>query len=120
MKPIFEYAQRNTSVRRKLAMLEEKVDELDLATDLVQKTWDLYYWARDEGKAERPGNPFNTVPASESMYAIAIGLEGDKPVSPMRGVSELNARLVSIWCRVSRLDPMEEMGNPPVDLNEGT
>ena len=101
-------------------MLAEKVEELDLATDLVQKTWDLYYWARDEGKIERPGNPFDTVPASESMYAVAIGLEGGKPVSPMRGVSELNTRLVSIWRRMSRLDPMEEMGKPPVVSNEVT
>jgi hypothetical protein len=72
------------------------------AEDLVQKTWELYEWARDEGKTCRPAHPWDTEPASRSEYARALGLEGGRPVSPMRGVVQLHKRLTDIFDEVMK------------------
>ncbi|KAF1835931.1 hypothetical protein BDW02DRAFT_646510 [Decorospora gaudefroyi] len=69
-------------------------EELSEATDLVQHTWELYEWERNEGKLSRPSHPWDTQPASQSKYAKALGVKGELPVSPMRGVAQLERLLV--------------------------
>jgi hypothetical protein len=73
------------------------------AESLVQRTWDLYDWARDEGKTRRPAHPWDTEPASQSEYARALGIEEGKPVSPMRGVVQLHKELTDMFEELMRL-----------------
>ncbi|CAA9960517.1 hypothetical protein CFE70_003944 [Pyrenophora teres f. teres 0-1] len=115
LKSRFEDDQLNTMSRLKFYSIEEKIKELSSANHLIQKTWNLYYWIRDEGKAKRTESPMDTLPASESMYAFAIGVKGDLPVSPLRGLDSLNRMLKDKWRIVAKLDPQEKMGAPPKD-----
>lgn len=78
-------------------------DLLSRAADLVQRTWELYDWARDEGKTCKPSHPWDTEPASQSEYAKALSLKDGTPVSPMRGVVQLHKLLTEMFEEVMRL-----------------
>ncbi|KAI2476531.1 hypothetical protein Ptr902_12165 [Pyrenophora tritici-repentis] len=115
LKPRFENDQLNTISYTKFMQTKDKIIKLEVAEALVQKTMDLYRWACNEGKKQRPASPVDTVPASESKYAVAIGVEGDLPVSPLRGVYFLKMILKDQWRIVVKLDPQETMGTSRMD-----
>jgi hypothetical protein len=80
-----------------------QLDNIAASTkDLVQNTWELYEWARDEGKTSRPAHPWDTEPASRSEYARALGLKGGRPMSPMRGVVQLHKQLMDVFDEVMK------------------
>jgi hypothetical protein len=84
-------------------ILTELNDLRRRALGLVQRTWELYEWARDEGKALRPAHPWDTEPASQSEYARALGIKDGRPVSPMRVVVQLHKLLTDTFEEVMRL-----------------
>ena len=110
MKATFKRDQQNASSPEHRVVLEIKLAKLQGAADLIQRTWDLYHWARDEGKARRPESPLDTALAEESRYAVAIGLEDGKRISPMRGLSELNTKLMTMWYDMAELHKQEQAG----------
>ncbi|RMZ71862.1 hypothetical protein GMOD_00009209 [Pyrenophora seminiperda CCB06] len=104
----FEQDQQHaTTSPQELAALQKKQAELEAATTLCQKTWDIYYWAQDKGREDRAESPWDTAAARQSRYAAAIGLEGEKWISPMRGVLVLNNKLEEAWHGVAKLDALE-------------
>lgn len=110
MKATFKRDQQNASFPEHRAAIETKLAKIQGATDLIQRTWDLYHWARDEGKGQRPESPWDTALAEESRYAVTIGLEDGKWISPMRGVSELNSKLMNMWYEMAELHRQRQTG----------
>jgi hypothetical protein len=81
------------------ANIEEQRKRLHTYIALSARTWELYEWTRnEEGKASRPGHPWDTEPAAQSKYAEALGLAAtEQPISPMRGVLNLQATLLAAY-----------------------
>jgi hypothetical protein len=95
MKGYQNYAQQE--------IISENENLIAEADSLYQRTWELYDWARREGKTRRPAHPWNTEPASQSEYARALDVKGGEPVSPMRGVMQLYKQLTDMFVGLMKL-----------------
>jgi hypothetical protein len=83
-------------IRRTRVILEEP-------EDWIQRTWDLYAWARDEGKLCRPNNPFNAERAFRCRYTKALALEDGTLVTPMQALVQLRSHLWEMSEKVNAL-----------------
>jgi hypothetical protein len=83
-------------IQRTRVMLEEP-------EDWIQRIWDLYAWARDEGKLCRPSSPFNAEHAFQLRYTKALALEGGTPVTPMQALVKLRRHLLEMSEKVKTL-----------------
>jgi hypothetical protein len=85
-----------TYIRRTRAIIEDP-------EDWIQRTWDLYAWARDEGKLCRPNNPFDAEHAFRCRYTKALALEDGTLIMPMQALVQLHSHLREMSEKVNAL-----------------
>jgi hypothetical protein len=96
---------QNSNDTTERASIQARKNILHKNAEIAQRACDLDAWARnDEGRASRPEHPCDTGPAVQPKYAEALGLAKDEsPISPMRGVIQLQRILLNAYVEVSRL-----------------